>query len=106
MITVINFSYIKSTRGFLQQGIKNNQRPRGAVAGGNGTYFMAGESPQILLNCKENGILYSINIYNMVKENANRRVSEKLARTICEPLVGKEFNDWLSLRNKIINSLN
>ena len=105
MIKLINYRYVQATPATLKQGVKNHRTPRGAVAGGNGSFIMPGNPPQINLLYTEDGTKSYTNIYPFVKAQSSRRVTAKYADEILAPLIGKEYPSWESVRDDIFSKL-
>lgn len=106
MITVEGFSYIPSTQPYLKQGVKGNCVPKGSVGGSNGSFIMAGNPPQIRLEIKSsNGDYSSVDCYSFVKDNSNRRVTEKYATAICSSVVGKSFENTQALNKALYEKI-
>lgn len=97
MITVENFKYEPSTPAYLQQGIKNHQVPCGAVGGGNGSFIMQGNPPQVILSINENDTMSAVDYYAFIKANSTRRMSSKYASEVCSPVVGQSFDNMREL---------
>ena len=90
--TIDGFGYEKSTPAHMKQGVKGNYTPKGAVAGGNGTFIMAGDPPKVMVDCtNENGEQFSVDMYGVIKMNSDRRVTEKYVNGLLDDAVGSEF---------------
>ena len=76
----IDLSYKPGESPYLVQGIKNGKTPKNAIAGGNGSFVVKGNSSKLILTVKtESGKYISINIINIVRKVLNRsRITEKL----------------------------
>lgn len=105
MITVKTYRYSQSTEGTLIQGVKGNRTPRGAVGGGYGSFIMPGNPPQIILIISNGESSYPMDIYNLVKANVSRRITQKFADTLCSSLVNASFNNEDALVRTILARL-
>lgn len=101
MVTLKNFGYEQSTPAYVKQGVKGNVTPRGAISGGRGSFLMAGESPKAYFTCEENGQLQRINVYPIIKDNSNRRVTEKYCKTIFDKVAKGEYETYNELYEAI-----
>ena len=88
------YEYVPSSSGFVQ-GVKYGKVPRGAVAGGNGSFIVA-SSPQIyLLLVGVRGGRYKVDVTDdfvtYIHGYLGKKVTEKQVRNIVAYLEGKEF---------------
>ena len=61
----------------LVQGVKNGRVPRGAIAGGNGSFIVAERAKLILSLRDEDGHQVTKDIYCDVKDYTSRRLTDK-----------------------------
>ena len=95
---VTGHAYVPAGDATLKQGVKGNRTPHGAVAGGYGTFVMRGTPPQILLQFD---LGKGTDIYYAVKNQADRKVTEKFAHQICSAVDGKQFDSEQELMEAI-----
>ncbi|MBQ9020229.1 hypothetical protein IJ096_02820 [Candidatus Saccharibacteria bacterium] len=89
---VRDFTYVKGSPSKKVQGVKHGRVPSRALAGGNGTFIVRGETPKVILEmgAKDgSGVLYEIDIYDDIKMLREHNVTEKYATEICNPMIGK-----------------
>lgn len=76
----------------LVQGVRGGRVPEGAVAGGNGSFIVVTQYAQLLLTIKLNKNDYlTKDIYLLIKEMTDRRITDKLVRELVEFFNDKEF---------------
>ncbi len=95
--TVTNFNYIPAKEPHLVQGVKNNEIPKNAVAGGKGSFLVVDEDEKAkvyLTLTDENGnFAGKINIAKALREIAHRegmKLTQNRAEKICRSLIGKK----------------
>lgn len=76
---------------YLEQGVKGGYTPRGAVAGSNGSFIVAGSRSELVMKfVTEDGKKYAKNIIKKVKEIKDwKNLSDKRYGKLEEGLVGK-----------------
>lgn len=91
--TIIDFDYIPSTPAYVKQGVKGNRTPKGAISGGNGSFVIAGEPPQVIIEVDvTNHQGQDINIYSIIKSYTPRsRVTYRYCKDIYNEIVGNEI---------------
>ena len=90
--TVKAYRYVNGTPGTMKQGVKGNHTPHGAVAGGNGSFIIRGESPKVIIGVLDkNGNSHEINIYYDIKGASDHRMSKKYAMDICSHMMNQEI---------------
>lgn len=105
--TVECYKYIPSGPATLKQGVKGMKTPKGAVAGGYGTFVMRGDPPQV--NVYFDGGKQFVDVYPFIKENIGAagcsRVTKKLCAQICEPMIGMQFEQPEELAAPILHEM-
>jgi hypothetical protein len=76
---------------YLEQGVKGGYTPRGAVAGSNGSFIVAGSHSELVMKfATEDGKKYAKNIIRKVKELKDwKKLSDKRYDKLEKGLVGK-----------------
>ena len=91
--TVKTYRYYPSTPGYVSSGHKKHDIPKNAVAGGHGTYVLAGDPPKVLVGYEaENGQTGSVNMYGTIKSNSSRRITEKYVDSLMIGVIGQEID--------------
>ncbi len=91
--TIINYDYVPSTPSYIKQGVKGNRTPSGAITGGNGSFVIKGDPPQVILEINTtNNKDYEFDIYTIIKDYTSRaRITKKYCNDIFNELVGIEI---------------
>ena len=88
---VYDYSYTKSSTSY-RTGVKGGRRPRGAVAGGNGSFYVATPPVITLLVKSEDGkkrrLDISDEISTYIHGYLDKRVTEKQVSRICQGMLG------------------
>ena len=84
----LDLRWEKSSPPVLVQGVKNNQAPKNAIGGGNGSFIINNDSSElILIYMDNNGLEHQINIIDDVKKINNwSRLSENRVNYLKEKL--------------------
>ena len=88
----VELEWIPGEGAHLVQGVKGNRRPKGAYAGGNGSFVVGGESARLILTLEtEEGKHISKNIYYDVKELTDERITKKFRENLEDALKEVEY---------------
>lgn len=91
--TVLDCRYIPSRTSF-KQGYKGGRVPPGAVAGGNGSFYVSTPPQVILLMEGPRGARFQIDVSDDVAMYVHgylgKRMTEKQARRAVNPMIGKK----------------
>ena len=103
---ILGYQYQKGTPAYLKQGVKGNQVPAGSIPdiGGCGSFIMYGESPKVLVEVETKGGKETVDMYESIKINSGRRMSEKYVDGLMSEAVGKTF-DSSSIQRGILETV-
>lgn len=99
----INLQWIPSNGAYLKQRVKGGKRPKGAIKGDNGSFIVCDPAELILTIQTEKGRVISQNIYSLVKEITDRRITKKLRGEIEDYFKNSTF---VIEKNRITNIYN
>lgn len=102
MIRLKGYMYEKTKNPYVVHGIKNNQVPRGAIAGSSGTFVVVEPPKVIFLIEKESGETFKKNFYSIVKRNSTRKVTEKYGLSLFNKLENREFKNMHELIKEVV----
>lgn len=91
---VIDYDYIPSTPSYVKQGVKGGRTPKGSVSGSNGSFVMAGNPPQMIIEIafSDDSSEY-VNIYSLIKYNTTRdKVTKKYCKDIFNEIANIEID--------------
>ena len=76
MVSLTGFRYEESNGAYVKNKVKGGKTPYGAVAGGNGTFIMAGDPPQVIFGIKIDSKKTFKDMYSIIKHNSSRRITK------------------------------
>ena len=101
--TVTNFNYTPARQPHLVQGVKNNKIPKGAIAGGKGSFLVRDDDDlakaHLTLTDENGNFAGKIDIAPALREIAHRegkKLTQKRAETIGKSLIGAQVTDKIN----------
>lgn len=76
----VRFRYVEAARPVLRQGVKNNEVPQGALAGGKGTFLVRGERAHFYMEFPNNPEIQAVDLYPWMVEvrPTNKRITRQV----------------------------
>ena len=99
-VTNVELEFGKQSK--VVRGVKGGKVPPNAVYGGNGS-FRTQEKPRILISTSDGR---TTNYYYPIKAQTSKpHVTRKYAAKVCNPLIGREFDNDRELAQAIYDNL-